>query len=133
MLNFCFYNHNWSPFDFKHIVNVFTCKLTRTSLSTEIKLRSEICSFYDQKDIHQMKNSLNRLLPKNWMTFLQCSENKAELFHYLSNFVCKGNTRQSGSANSKWDCSYNRAGLEIQYRLWCHEIWRKLMKRYLLR
>ena len=31
----------------------------------------------------------NCLIPTNWMTFLKCSENKAELFPYLSNMVVK--------------------------------------------
>ena len=32
----------------------------------------------------------NYLLPRNWMTFLRCSENKAELFPYLLNLAFKG-------------------------------------------
>ena len=31
----------------------------------------------------------NCLLPTNWMTFLKCSENKAELSPYLSNIIVK--------------------------------------------
>ena len=51
------------------------------------------------------KVTCNCLLPTDWVTFMRCSKNKAELFPYIK-CSCKGNTRQSGSAWS-WDIVYD--------------------------
>ena len=62
----------------------------------------------------------NGLLPTNWITFLRCSENKAELFPYLSNVVGKEIQDKVVVSTVNENVVTNGAVLEISSLMQCN-------------
>ena len=65
------------------------------------------------------KVACNCLLSSNWMTFLRCSKDKAELFPYLSNVIVKETHDKVLVSTVDEIVVINGAGLEIQPLMSC--------------
>ena len=65
------------------------------------------------------KGTCKCLFPTNWMTFVRCSKNKAELFPYLSNVVVKETQDKVVGSTVNESVITNRAGLEISSLMSC--------------
>ena len=71
----------------------------------------------------------NSLLSENWKTFLRCSENKAELFPFLSNIVVEKINHKVVISTVNENVVSNVAGFEMSELMPCNMD--KLMSKYL--
>ena len=62
----------------------------------------------------------NCLLPTNWITFLRCGENKAELFPYLSKVVVKEMQDKVVVSTENENVVINEAVIEIWSLMSCN-------------
>ena len=72
------------------------------------------------KNCTREKVAGNCLLPRNWMTFLRCSENRAKLFPYLSNVVVTKIQDKGVVLTANENVVTNKAALELPSLMLCN-------------